>query len=97
MRSDQPSATSLAEADPHPYEHLTDAGLLAELDALAAKATQCDDVAISAYHHAKEGYTAYQFEGVRGGIQQEPEDYEFYAALRTAWPRLRAALAKVAK
>lgn len=87
-----PRTKTAAPKDPHPYEHLSDEGLLTLLDELAANATQCDDVAIREYPHPKEGYTSYQFEGVRGGIQQYPGDYYFYAALRTAWPRLRKAL-----
>jgi len=86
------NAESTETTDKHPYEHLTDEGLLKHLDEIAARATPCDDVQISEYRNVKQGYVAYQFEGVRGGIQQEPADYEFYAALRTAWPRLRRAL-----
>lgn len=81
----------MANKEPHPYEHLTDIGLLKELESLAAKATQCDDVAVSWYPQ-KDGSSSPQFEGPRGEILNTDDDYEFYAALRTAWPRIKSAL-----
>lgn len=70
---------------------LEEDALLAELDALAAKASPDHDVVVSWYPQ-KDGFAQPQFENSRGLIAQEDGDYEFYAALRTAWPRIRKAL-----
>lgn len=66
------------------------------LQALAAKATPCEDVAVMWYENEKEGWRAPQFETERGTIAQEEADYEFYAALRTAWPIIEGALCRAA-
>ena len=61
-----------------------------QLQALAAKASPDHDVLVSWYPDGKCLHP--QFENSRGGIAQDEGDYEFYAALRTAWPTIEAAL-----
>lgn len=61
-----------------------------ELQTLAAKASEDHDVEVSWYN--VNGYQEPQFENSRGSVAQDKGDYEFYAALRTAWPAIEDAL-----
>jgi hypothetical protein len=65
--------------------------ILKELDEYAKAASSDHDVVVS-WYRMKDGTHVPQFENSRGGIAQDEGDWEFYAALRRAWPEIRKLL-----